>query len=231
MAFTVNQDLVAKARAVLAARRDVYWVIGAACAGKSTVCRQLSGKTGLPVYDVDEHIYGSYIARLRAERHPACTTWLLAPDPFAWVMSLSLQEYDALNGAVQAECLDLFSDDVTVECGQPMLVDGGITHPAMLASVTSPDRIVCLETTTAERVKHWETSNDRAEMRQWIQALPDPKAMWRKFLEFDDLIARRIQTECRAAGIAAWLRGDSTTVEALVRQVAQYFGIQMPTPT
>ena len=166
MLFPLNEDLIARARAVLAPRRDVYWIIGAACAGKSTVCRRLARESGIALYDMDEHTYGSYMNRYTQERHPACKTWFSAPNPLAWVLSLSPKEFDALNRAVQAECLDLFAADVATAGRHPLLVDGGITHPAMLAGVISPERIFCIETTAAERVSRWETSDDRAEMKE-----------------------------------------------------------------
>lgn len=229
MTFPVNENLIAKVQAVLAPRRDIYWIIGASCAGKSTVCRQLARETGVALYDMDEHIYGSYVGRYNQKRHPACSTWFLAPNPLSWVLSLSPGEFDALNKAVQAESLDLFADDVTTECNGPLLVDGGVTHPAMLARVISPDRIVCIETTAAERVGCWETADDRAEMKSWILALSEPQAMWQKFLQFDDMIAHTIGTECRAAGIRTWSRKHRTSVDSLVSAVAEYFGLRMPT--
>jgi hypothetical protein len=229
MLFPLNEDLIARARAVLAPRRDIYWIIGASCAGKSTVCRRLACETDIALYDMDEHIYGSYMSRYSQERHPACRTWFSAPSPLAWALSQSPREFDALNRAVEAECLDLFADDVATVCQYPLLVDGGITHPSVLASVTSPERIFCIETTAAERVGRWETSDDRAEMKGWILALQDPEAMWQRFLHFDEMIAQTIAAECRAAGIRTCLRNDGTSVEALVNAIAVIFGMRMPT--
>ena len=94
--------------------------------------------------------------------------------------------------------------------------------------MTSPEHVFCLESTAAERVSTWETSEDRAEMKGWILALPDPEAMWQKFLYFDEMIAHTIATECRAVGIRTFLRDEGTSVDALVHAIAEHFGMVVP---
>ena len=156
--FAVNQALIAKAQAVLGGRREFYWVIGAACAGKSTVVREIAATTELAVYDMDEHIFGAYMASYRPERHPASKAWFSAENPLAWALSLPLEDFDALNRAANAEYLDLLADEFA-QCTAPypMLIDGGFTHPSILTQVAAPEQIVCLATSDADRVHTWET--------------------------------------------------------------------------
>ena len=87
--FQVNPDLIAKAARAVADRRNIYWILGGACAGKSTICRALAERAGIAVYDMDAHIYDSYSPRYTAERHPATTAWLSAENPLAWALELA----------------------------------------------------------------------------------------------------------------------------------------------
>lgn len=64
----------------LAPVRGLRWVIGGACSGRSTVCRTIARWTGVPVYDMDEHVYGRYMSRYSAPRHPASTAWFKRGD-------------------------------------------------------------------------------------------------------------------------------------------------------
>jgi shikimate kinase len=42
---------------------DLYWILGGAGSGKTSICQHLSTQFGLPVYDMDAHIYGTYHSR------------------------------------------------------------------------------------------------------------------------------------------------------------------------
>lgn len=223
--FPLSQHLLNKARAILHKRESIYWIIGGACSGKSTICRAISERYGVAVYDMDEHIYGSYMSLYRPERHPASTAWFTAPNPLAWALSLSWEEWNALNRAADAEYLDLLADDLVAQEPQPLLVDGGITHPAVLVQAISLRNIVCIEAPDTDRVMAWETSADRAEMRGWIMALPDPGEMWKKFLDFDRLMTETIVAESRENGIAMFSRDGMTSAQGLAGTIAGYFGM------
>jgi hypothetical protein len=224
--FSLNQELVERASALLGHRRDLYWVIGGACSGKSTICRAISAQTGIALYDMDEKIFGGYT--YSPQRHPASTAWFSAANPLAWVMGLSWEEFNALNRAANAEYLDLLAHDLATQPPKPLLVDGGITHPSVLAAVIPAVQIVCIETSDEDRTQTWESAPERAEMKQWIHALPNPEEMWRKFLSHDEQMTRIIVAESHTAGIRVFTRNEMTSVEMLTGQVMEHFGLQRP---
>ena len=221
--FSLNYELLDRARAVLSSREHLYWIIGGACSGKSTISRALSETTGIPIYDMDEHIYGSYVGRYTLERHPSSTAWFSAPNPLAWVMSLSWEEFNSLNRAANAEYLDLLADDLAdTNAHQRLLIDGGITHPSVLAQVMSPERVFCVQVAPEQSARMWETAGDRSDMRDWIHALPNPEKMWRKFLFFDRMISQTIDVESRECSIHTFLRDEVTGITELARVVADF---------
>ncbi len=224
--FPINQELITRARSILHERKNIYWIIGGACSGKSTVCRAIAEQRDIAIYDMDAHIFGSYMALYCEARHPANKAWFSADNPLAWALSLAEEDFDALNRAANAEYLDLMADEFAQTNGlSPLLVDGGFTHPSIMAQVVSPANIFCLETTEADRVQTWETDEARAEMKEWICALPDPEKMWQKFLALDKMIAQTIATECRENNIRTFLRGEHTSVDELARTAAAHFGV------
>lgn len=226
MDFDLNHGLLGQVRRVLARQNKLYWIIGGACSGKSTVCRALSAAHGVPIYDMDAHIFDDYPQRCTAERHPALKAWYTAPDPFAWMLNLAEDEFVAFNRASNAEYLDLIADELSGrDPGAMLLVDGGFTHPALLAQGVDTRRIVCLETTEAASTKAWEESPDRQFMKEMVFQLPDPQAAWCKFLQFDRLITRTILTECRECGILTLDRDESVSVDALAARIAARFGM------
>jgi hypothetical protein len=63
-------------------------------------------------------------------------------------------------------------------------------------------------------------------MKEAIDQLPNPEAMWRTFLEFDSRITRTMLEECQQQGIAICSRDAIASVTALVERVAGLWGIQ-----
>ena len=227
--FDVNPGLLASARERLAGRDDLFWLIGASCTGKSTLSRAIAAEKGIARYDMDAQIYGNFGPAYSPDRHPASTAWFSAENPFAWALSLSPDEFDDLNRAANAEYLDLLADDLeTRDLRGPLLIDGGITHPAVLVEAIPPRQIFCLEIDEEQRLACWEESPERAAMRDWVRDLPDPAGMWVHFLALDKLISDTIGAESRQKGIATLRRRPGQTVDELVETIAAHFGLISP---
>ena len=226
--FEVNETLIREATERLAFRSWVYWIVGGSCSGKTSVCRAISKKTGICVYDMDAHTYGAYMARYADSRHPASSAWFKRTDGLEWALSLSWDDFNSLNRTANAEFLDLFSQDISENYGDvPVLVDGGITHPSVLAAVVEPKRVSCLIIDDAESRRHWETDESRVEMRRAVQGLPEGCKAWRKFLTFNEHMSETINRESREQGIGAFKRERDSSVECLAEAVMQGLGIRL----
>jgi hypothetical protein len=214
---SLNDTLLAKSRAVLATRPNLFWLIGGSGSGKSTISRALGAQTGIPVYDMDAAVFGRF--RFDPFRHPATTAWFTAANPLHWMLSQPWAEFDALYRAANAETLDLLADDLAGRPDEPLLIDGGITHPCVLTQVIPAARIICLERDEAQRAAEWHTSPTRTPMRDEILALPDGAALWRRFLEYDRQMTETIGRESRACGIQILRWGEGDTVEQVGERV------------
>jgi hypothetical protein len=224
--FEVDRALLREAAARLAAVRGLRWVIGGACSGKSSICRTISGWTGVPVFDMDEHVYGHYMTRYSASRHPACSAWFKRRDGLAWVLSLPWQAFDDLNRATNAEFLDLVARDVAERYGdRPVLVDGGITHPSVLAAAVDPSHIACLAVDDAESRRIWEEDEARAGMREAVERLPGGRERWATFLTFNERMSATIEREAREQGIAVFPRSAGDSVDGMAAAVMDALGL------
>ena len=227
MRFTVDADLLAAARRVLANRDHLYWIVGGAGSGKTTVCQSLSARFDLPVYDMDAHIYGAYHARFTPERHPVNRAWANAENGLAWLLAMSWDEFDSFNRAALAEYVDLLAEDLA---GQPrdagVLIDGGICNPALLAEVLPPRQIVALAVPGASSIEVWEGSAERAAMKEMVAQLPAGENAWQTFLAFDEGITQTILAECSAAGISICTRSADEPVAEFSGRVARVLGLQ-----
>jgi hypothetical protein len=224
--FPIDTDLLDQAGELLSRHVRIYWILGGAGSGKSTVRAELSRDFGLLVYDMDEHIYGSYFERFEADRHPANTAWAAAENGLAWLLDMSWDEFDAWNRAAAAEYVDLFAADVAeMDPAQRLLVDGGLYHPHLLTRVLPTERIVSLTAPHQDSTAVWTGSSERLAMKEFMSSLPDPDRSWRTFLEFDERMTETIAEEAAAAGAPVVSRAANDTVAAAAARVAAALGL------
>jgi len=227
MPFIINNDLLTQSRATLFKRDRLYWVVGGAGSGKTTICRVLSTWFDIPVYDMDAHIYGAYHGRFAQDRHPVNKAWSSARDGLAWLLDMSWDEFDSFNQAALPEYLDLLTEDLdATKPNASVLIDGGICNPALLAQAISTRQIVCLAIPERSSVKIWEDTDERKSMKEAVYQLPKPEEAWRKFLEFDDRITHTTLKECRENNIAVCERGEVESVDGFAKRVANVLGIR-----
>ena len=227
MRFIINDDHLLQSRTALSGRDKLYWVVGGAGSGKTTICRALSAKYDIPVYDMDAHIYGTYHDRFTQERHPVNRAWSTARDGLAWLLDMSWEEFDNFNQAALPEYLDLLAEDVgAIDLNASILIDGGICNPALITRAIPTRQIICLAIPERSSVEIWGESDERISMKEVIHQLPKPEEAWRKFLEFDDRITHTILKECQDNIIPVCSRDGTESVDRFAERVAQGLGIQ-----
>lgn len=225
--FSVNAALPENARRALAERKRIYWILGGACSGKSTLCRALSVQSNIPIFDMDAHIYDAWQSRFDAACHPANHAWHESPNGLQFLLDLDWEQFDAFNAASNAEYLDLFAQEMQAfKADAPLLVDGGLSKPSVLAQVLPARQIACLAIPENLGTEIWQSAPDRQFMQDMIRQLPDGNTLWEKFLYFDRLLSRTMIQECQVNGIRVFERTKETSVEESVQAVVKLFEIQ-----
>jgi hypothetical protein len=224
MRFQIDFDLLNEASATLSNYANLFWLVGGAGSGKTTVCKTLSSQFGTAVYDMDAHIYGSYQSRFVPDRHPANDAWSQAPNGLAWLLDMSWAEFNRFHQAALVEYLDLLALDLANEAKEtPLLIDGGVCHPSLLLEAVPLSHIVCLQAPDQASSDVWAASAERKAMKTVIMQLPNGERAWNRFLEFDQKISDNIAAECASNDIAILARRENESIESFTSRVAASF--------
>jgi len=224
--FTVNVALFKQTQKTFSRPKQVGWIVGGAGSGKTTICQTLAKTYGLPVYDMDAHIYGDYHGRFSPTRHPVNSQWAAAPNGLAWLLQMTWEEFDAFNQAAVPEHLDLLAEDLAqMGPNASILIDGGIANPGLIAQVLPTNQIVCLARPGRSSAEIWSESEERLGMKEMVDQLPNPEQAWQRFLEFDALINQTILQECLANNITICSRTETESVADLAQRVAHALGM------
>lgn len=227
MKFSINHELLAQSRASLSKRKKLFWIVGGAGSGKTTISKALAAKFEIPIYDMDAQIYGVYHGRYSQDRHPVNKAWSTAENGLAFLLDMSMDEFNHFNQAVLPEYMDLLAEDLaSTDPDAGILIDGGISNPAIVAQVISPHQIICLTGPERSSAEIWEGSDERRSMKEYIYQLPNPEEAWRKFLEFDENINQTILKESQENGISICSRSETESVDDFAKRVANILGIQ-----
>ena len=225
--FNLDFSLLKEAKNLLSKQKNIYWIIGGSCSGKSTICRKIVEQKRARLYNMDEYIFGKYMKRYTKDRHPASKTWFSQENSLNWVLSLTWRNFDKLNKAANAEYLDLFSEDMKKHHTDDSLlfIDGGISYPSILAKVFPIRNIICLYIPPSQSNKMWNDDDERKSMKEMILHLPDGPKKWKKFLFCDKKIAEISLEESRKENIKVLRRTKTVSIERLSKDVLGYFGL------
>lgn len=223
----IDNNLLQQARTALFKRNRLYWVVGGAGSGKTTICQTLSARFDIPVYDMDAHIYDAYHGRFTLERHPVNKAWATAPNGLAWLLNKSWDDFDNFNRTALPEYLDLFSEDLeAIDPNASLLIDGGICNPALIAQVIPTRQIVCLARPERTSAQIWRENDERKSMKELFNHFPRPEETWHKFLEFDKQITVTILKECQENNISICSRNETESVDKFAERVANVLGLR-----
>ncbi len=176
---------------------------------------------------MDAHVYGTYHSRFTPEGHPAGHAWSTAENGLTWLLEKSWEEFDRFNQTALPEFLSLLAEDLATTAPRaPLLIDGGICNPAIIAQVLPAHQIVCVARPGRTSAEIWHETAERRSMKDAFAQLPQPDEMWRRFLAFDDQITQTILRECRESQIAVIEREETEPVAATADRIALALGLR-----
>jgi shikimate kinase len=202
--------------------KDVFWLGGSPCAGKSSISNILASRFDLDVYRVDE-AFENHVQHLDSEVHATLVKWCAASWNERWMQSVESLVQEVI--ACYREHFTLILDDVlALPKHKSLLVEGTALMPKEIARVlTSRNQAVWVVPTADFQREHYAK-------RDWVsgivQQCDDSEAAFQNWMERDIQFASWITAEAEILGCKVFVVDGQHTIEENALKIAAHFGFE-----
>lgn len=204
--------------------KNVYFIAGTPCGGKTTVSRALAKKYDIPVYDIDER-FPEHQAMSDPAFQPAMNRDFRDADEF---FGRSVEEYKAWLLQNTREQLDfILLDLMRLSQDRPIFCDCHLTLE-QAAMVTDPSHIAFMIKKPVNLVDEYCNRPDHQGFSDFIHSATDFEAAKATCNETLMTLNAKYYEDVKASGYFYVDRGDGLSVEETVARTAAHFGLEMP---
>lgn len=204
--------------------KNVYFIAGTPCGGKTTVSRALAKKYNIPVYDIDER-FPEHQAMSDPAFQPAMNRDFRDADEF---FGRSVEEYKAWLLQNTREQLDfILLDLMRLSQNRPIFCDCHLTLE-QAETVTDPSHIAFMIKKPVNLVDEYCNRPDHQGFSDFIHSATDFEAAKATCNETLMTLNAKYYEDVKASGYFYVDRGDGLSVEETVARTAAHFGLQMP---
>ena len=200
--------------------KNVYFIAGTPCGGKTTVSRALAKKYGIMVYDIDER-FDEHQAMSDPVSQPAMNRNFRDADEF---FGRSVEEYKAWLLQNTREQLDfVLLDLMRLSQNQKVLCDCHLTLE-QAAQITDPGHVAFMLRKPVNLVDEYCNRPDHQGFSNFIHSATDFEAAKATCNETLMSLNEKYYEDVKASGYFFVDRGDGLSVEETVARTAKHFG-------
>jgi len=206
--------------------KDVFWLGGSPCAGKSSISEIVASRFGLKVYHVDE----AFEARAQSFdplRHPALAKWSESSWNQRWMQPVESLVQEVI--ACYHEHFTLVLEELrSLPKREPLLVEGTALLPAQVAGVLSCQRRAIWLIPNADF--QWQHYRRREWVRGILAQCSEPEKAFHNWMERDIRFAQWIEAETRVTHLSSIKVDGNRTIEQNAEAVARHFQLLVDQP-
>ena len=192
--------------------KNVYFVCGTACGGKSTLSRALAEKHGFLLYDADA----------RFDEHIALSDRCASADEF---FGRSEEEYLSwLEGNNREQLGFILLDLIRLSEKRKVVCDAHFT-PEQIKALTEPERALFLIKEPINLIDDYCGRPDHEGFTRFINSASDPAAARRRCNAVLERLNRAIYDSIKCSGCFYIERDASSTVEHTLKTAEEHFGL------
>ena len=199
--------------------RNVYFIAGGLCGGKTTVSTHLSQKYGIVLYNWDEKyaehkVISDPVHQPEMHRHGGDWEAHFSRSPIEWAASLERSIREHVHIAI-VDLINRANDDI-------ILVDG-VFPGEILERISGPERCVFLYATPEVIRRDHFQREDKQDMLACIMQLKNPEQAKENVLRASELVYMTDLEYVRSSQFTYYIRDLNTDHEHLLREIEQHF--------
>ncbi|AIQ56302.1 hypothetical protein [Paenibacillus borealis] len=201
--------------------KQIYWIGGSACAGKSTLAGRFAEKYNMALYACDEH-YEDHLQRITGRAQSAMYRVSQMTMNEVFFTRDVAEQLDTYIWCLREDFSYVLSDLAGSGDG-PVVVEGNQLLPALVAPLLKPmDKAIWV--VPAEPFQREQYSK-----REWIhgilQATENPELSFNNWMKRDALFAERIRSEAGKRKRKVLEADGSRTLEQNFAELERWFGL------
>lgn len=200
--------------------KQLYWLGGSPCGGKSSVADWLSHHLNIPVYHIDDHI-NRHLAMITPEKQPALYRWQTRTWDERWLQPLERLLQDAID--CYTEHFHLLLPEVLALAGaEALIVEGNPPLPSLIQPyLATPAHGIHLVSPPALLRQYYQ-------QRDWagtiLKQCSDPEQAFNNWMERDIAFAHYIEEQSRQYHLRCLISDDKLSIESKAKKVAKHYG-------
>lgn len=203
------------------ALRNVYFISGNACAGKTTMARMLAQRHGLRLYDMDEH-YAEHRAIALPEYQPD-TCYHMTDFHAQWTRPAS--EQARWNMSSLSEQADMTLMDLARLAADEPVVADVLYAPVYTPAIVNRDRLVFLTVNRAAIRREYFNRPEKRGFYDFVRAQPLADVYFENIFQGLELTNDLEQRAMRASGLCVIERTADMSREDMLRAIERHFGL------
>jgi 2-phosphoglycerate kinase len=199
--------------------RNVFWLGGSPCSGKSSISRILASRFDLDLYHVDE-AFETHTQRLDFVHQPALAKWRASSWDERWMQPINSLVQDVI--ACYREHFVLIREDIFERSKRKsLLVEGTALLPRLVASVLTKRSHAIWMVASAD----FQRTNYSAREWAWdiVAQCRDPEAAFHNWMERDIRFAKWVEAEITALDLPILKVDGNRTLQENAEAVATHF--------
>ena len=204
--------------------RNVYFLIGCPCAGKTTMCKLLAEKYGMTFYNTNhmDPEFDNWARILSPEYQPVSTQQV---TDWEYFFNRPTDEYLSWLRAVSAEHLEYALIEL-IKLSQHQKVVTDVDMPIELVrQLADPDRIACMLTDPELAARDYYNRDDHSDIYRAIMSLKNPE----RSLEHNRQMLRKLCEQTTEAalknGLFCHMRDANSNIANTLKQLESHFGL------
>lgn len=201
--------------------RNVYWIAGTNCGGKTTMSKYLAKKYEMVVYDADskfmEHkSIGSIYEQPAMLRHFI---------DYEWFFNRPIEEYTKwILESEEEQMIMIVLDLISIAKDNHVIVD---VHcfPEILKRISSFNKVVFLLTNPKFSREEYFDRDDKRDMYECIMSLSSPQKTLSNVLDLVENVASIEYKYAITSGFKCFLREENSTIEGTAKMIEQHFNL------